>query len=74
MHEMQRCGLLLLMFRGLCICLLDITMSCAKMAELVEMVFVLWTRGAKKPSVRYVGALLGVILGHADLTSIDILD
>jgi len=52
MHEMQRCGLLLLMFRGLCICLLDITMSCAKMAELVEMVFGLWTRGAKEPSVR----------------------
>ena len=37
MHRMQRCSLLLLMFRCLCVCVcvcsLDITMSCAKMAE-----------------------------------------
>jgi len=43
MHGVQRCSLLLPMFRGLCICvcvcdcLLDITMSCAKIAEPIEM-------------------------------------
>ena len=48
MHGVQKCGLLLLMCRGpfvcLSVCLLDITMSCAKMAELIERTFGMWTR------------------------------
>jgi len=41
MHRVQVCGLLL--WSGLCVCvfvcLLDITLSCAKMAELIELLF-----------------------------------
>ena len=32
------------MFRGLCVCLLDITMSCAKKAKPIKMLFGMWTR------------------------------
>jgi len=44
MHGVQRCGLLLPMFRGLCVCLLDTTMIHTKTAEPIEMLFGLWTR------------------------------
>ena len=36
---MSRCGLLLLMFRGLCVCLLVTTVSCVKMAEPIMVPF-----------------------------------
>ena len=39
MHGVQKCGLLLPMFRGLRVCLLDITVSCAKTVEPIEMPF-----------------------------------
>jgi len=45
MHAVHRCGLLLQMQRGLCVdCLLVKTISCAKMAEPIEMPFGMWTR------------------------------
>jgi len=54
MHRVQRCGLLLLMFplfRGLCfyvfVCLLDITTSCAKTNEPIEMPFGMSTEVSK---------------------------
>jgi len=43
MHAAQRCGLLLPMFRGLFVCLLDTSVSCAKTAEPIEMPFVVRT-------------------------------
>jgi len=47
MRGEQRSGLLLFE-HGLCVCmhvcLLNITMTCAKTAELIEMLFVAWTR------------------------------
>jgi len=43
-HGVQRCGLLLPMFRGLCVSLLVTTMSCVKTAEPIEMLFAMWTR------------------------------
>ena len=43
-HGVQRCGLLLPMFRGLCVSLLVTTMSCVKTAEPIEMPFAMWTR------------------------------
>jgi len=46
MRGVQRSGLLLFE-RGLCVCmhvcLLDVTMTCAKAVELIEMLFVAWT-------------------------------
>jgi len=49
MHGVKRFGLLLSMFRGLrvsqSVCLLDMTMSCAKTDELIEMPFGTKTRG-----------------------------
>jgi len=43
-YEVQGRGLLLPMVRDLCVCLLDITMSCAKTSEPIEMPFGVWTR------------------------------
>jgi len=43
MHEVQTCGLLLPMFRGLCVSV-EHTISCEKMAEPIKMPFRLWTR------------------------------
>jgi len=49
MHGVERFGLLLSMFRGLrvsqSVCLLDMTISCAKTDELIEMPFGTKTRG-----------------------------
>jgi len=59
MHRVQKCGMLLPMFRGppvcLCVCLLDITVSCAKTDERINMLFGLWTRVAQE-TMYYVGA------------------
>ena len=53
MPRMERCGLLLLMFRGLCVCLsgcsLDITTSCAITAEPIKMLFGIWTQVGSPP-------------------------
>ena len=46
-----RCGLLLQMFCGLCVCLLAPAVSCAKMAEPIEMPFGVWTRVVLKNHV-----------------------
>jgi len=47
MNRGQRCGPLLLMFCGRCLCVsvspLDITMSCVEIAEPIEMSFGMWT-------------------------------
>ena len=44
MNRGQRCGPLLLMFCGRCLCVsvspLDITMSCVEIAEPIEMLFI----------------------------------
>ena len=42
MHIIRRCGLLLQMWQGLCMCLLVTVMSCAKAAEPSEMPFGVW--------------------------------
>jgi len=44
MHRVQSCGLMLQMQRGLCVSVGHITVSPTKMAEPIEMPFVLWTR------------------------------
>ena len=53
MHRVQVCGLLL--WSGLCVCvfvcLLDITLSCAKMAELIELLFGVWTQVASRKHI-----------------------
>ena len=51
-HNLQRCGLLLLMFCGLCVCiclsvsvcLLDTIASPIKMDETIKMLFGVWTQ------------------------------
>ena len=56
-----------MMFHALCVCLLDITMSCAEVTELIEMPFGLWPR--VDPRNHVLGGGLGppgqgAILGH----------
>ena len=41
-----RCSILLPLYHGLCVCLLDTLASHTKMAELTEMPFGMWTVGA----------------------------
>ena len=70
-HVVQKCGLLLLMWRGVrvclsvSVCLLDTTVSPAETDEPVEMSFGLWTRVGPRnhvfgPDPSGVGAVLGV--------------
>jgi len=67
-HTLQRCGLVTDVPWSLClsVCLLDITLSCAKTAELIRMPFGVWTRVAQG-TVDYLGALTtqeeGVLVG-----------
>jgi len=43
-HRGHRCGLLLLVFRSLYVCPLDITTCCANTAEPIEVPFGVWSR------------------------------
>ena len=63
-YEVQGRGLLLPMVRDLCVCLLDITMSCAKTSEPIEMPFGVWTRVGPRNHVQAGDARESATLGR----------